>query len=470
MSEKIDAINQKLDLALQELQGYKQQLAEIDAELENLAPERLQFSLLHQAVDAVQQLHNQGAADKFWGSTLSENEGEKHLAGITRHIEDFDSTIQQLGDRRREALRKIGGQQDQIDFLDEDLYDLEQEEESRRQEWIIEREESELPKIAQIMPWMRGFEEDERFRKILAVTICVGLLLGLILPLINIPIPERDQLIEVPERFVQLIQQQEKKPLPPPRPEAEQPKPEPEQKPDKQKVAEEKPPKVKQKVAKNPGPAVNKKKSARERVASKGILAFRESFSNLAEGRPSVKVGAKAKINNAGQSSTGRPERNMVSKMTPGSSGGINLSSLSRELGDGGNGDGGGGGGMGGVVTTQVASSLAGPGGSDRPLSSGGVAGRTDEEIQIVFDRSKAALYRLYNRELRKDPTLRGQIILQLTIDPDGTVSLCRLKGSDMDAPLLAQQVIDRVKTFNFGAKDVPAITIIYPIDFLPSA
>ena len=62
-------------------------------------------------------------------------------------------------------------------------------------------------------------------------------------------------------------------------------------------------------------------------------------------------------------------------------------------------------------------------------------AGRTDEEIQIVFDRYKAALYRLYNRELRKDPTLRGQLVLRLTIEPDGSVSLCQLQSSDMDAP-----------------------------------
>ena len=30
-----------------------------------------------------------------------------------------------------------------------------------------------------------------------------------------------------------------------------------------------------------------------------------------------------------------------------------------------------------------------------------------------MFDRYKAALYRLYNRELRNDPTLRGQMMLQ---------------------------------------------------------
>ena len=43
--------------------------------------------------------------------------------------------------------------------------------------------------------------------------------------------------------------------------------------------------------------------------------------------------------------------------------------------------------------------------------------------------------------------------------------------GFSMDAPDLAAQVIDRVRTFNFGAKeDIVAVTIIYPIDFLPAA
>ena len=120
---------------------------------------------------------------------------------------------------------------------------------------------------------------------------------------------------------------------------------------------------------------------------------------------------------------------------------------------------------------SRVASSIGGAEGPDRPLSAGVAAGRTDEEIQIVFDRYKAALYRLYNRELRKDPTLRGQIILRMTIEPDGSVSLCELQSSDMDAPVLAEQVVNRVKTFDFGAKeDIVAVTIIYPIDFLPAA
>jgi len=156
----------------------------------------------------------------------------------------------------------------------------------------------------------------------------------------------------------------------------------------------------------------------------------------------------------------------MVTTQAPGSSGGINLAALSRGVGGG-----GGGGQIAGVQLTRASSTIGGSGGQDRPLSNGAGAGRTDEEIQIVFDRHKAALYRLYNRELRRDPTLQGQMVLRIRIEPDGSVSLCELQGTDMNAPNLSAQVLDRVRTFDFGAKEgIPAVTILYPIDFLPAA
>ena len=110
--------------------------------------------------------------------------------------------------------------------------------------------------------------------------------------------------------------------------------------------------------------------------------------------------------------------------------------------------------------------------GADRPKARGGPGpARTDEEIQIVFDRYKASFYRLYNRELRNNPALKGQMVLRLTIEPDGSVSMCALLSTDMDAPDLATQVVARVRTINFGAKEgVQAVTIVYPIDFLPAA
>ena len=161
----------------------------------------------------------------------------------------------------------------------------------------------------------------------------------------------------------------------------------------------------------------------------------------------------------------------MVTTLAPGSSGGINIGSLSRGLGGGGDGSGGGPA-LAGVTTTRVDGVIGGGGGGGgRPIAGGsGVAGRSDEEIQIVFDRYKAALYRLYNRELRNNPALRGQMVLRLTIEPSGVVSFLELQSSDMNAPALAEQVLERVRTFDFGAKDVAPITIVYPIDFLPAA
>src|SRR5206468_11530735 len=111
-------------------------------------------------------------------------------------------------------------------------------------------------------------------------------------------------------------------------------------------------------------------------------------------------------------------------------------------------------------------------GGGDRPKARNGMgAYRTDDERQIVFDRYKAALYRLYNRELRNKPALQGKMVLRLTIEPDGSVSMCALQSTHMNAPDLAAQVVNRVRTINFGAKEgVQTVTIVYPIDFLPAA
>jgi hypothetical protein len=140
-------------------------------------------------------------------------------------------------------------------------------------------------------------------------------------------------------------------------------------------------------------------------------------------------------------------------------------------IGGSGTGGAGGNGGMPGVAVGKATSAIAAIGGSDRPKARSGVGGaRTDEEIQIVFDRYKASFYRLYNRELRNNPALKGQMVLKLTIEPDGSVSMCSLQSSDMNAPDLANQVVSRVKTMNFGAKDVQTVTIVYPIDFLPAA
>src|SRR5262249_19277127 len=206
-------------------------------------------------------------------------------------------------------------------------------------------------------------------------------------------------------------------------------------------------------------------------LGSAGILKFKEQFASLAQDQIAPRLGSDARYaaaDDVGQSSS----HSMLTTNMPGSSGGIDAGSLSRNVGGGGGrgGGGGGNGGMPGVKVVRATSSIAG-GGGDRPKSRGGLGpSRTDEEIQIVFDRYKSAFYRDYNRELRRNPTLQGKMVLRLTIEPDGAVSMCQLQSTDMDAPDLVAQVLSRTRTINFGAKDgVQAVTIVYPIDFLPA-
>jgi hypothetical protein len=236
-----------------------------------------------------------------------------------------------------------------------------------------------------------------------------------------------------------------------------------------------------------PGPEVGMPAEPKQKVGNAGILAFKDKIASLAQDTVVVPLGADAR--HVAADEVGRPSvRSLLASNTPGSSGGINVASLSRTVGGGGGGGGGGGNGGGGVGGRGTGDGRAGAGGfgggggravspitgitgADRPKAhSGPGAARTDEEIQIVFDRYKASFYRLYNRELRNNPALKGQMVLRLTIEPDGSVSMCALQSTDMDAPDLATQVVGRVRTINFGAKDVPAVTIVYPIDFLPAA
>lgn len=445
------------------LDGFESDLREIDAELEGLVDKGHQYDVLSRICRSLEELDELGAAELFWDEQPDSDACDERLRHAHGNIDDYGAEIIALEKRRDSILDQIDSQNLELDYIHYDVLDAAEREARRKNEWVVEREVDDLPYNKQIMPWARGCEEDQRFRRSLAASVLLCVLTGWLVSVIDLPILELSRLTKVPDRVANLVRE-EMRPPPPPQveepivPDEEIPEPEPE-------LAEEQPPENLPESTEKPLVAEAAPENTKEKVKSKGILAFRDSFASRASLRPTAKLGSQARLSSAGENAVGRPERAMVTTSAPGSSGGINLASISRDVG-------GGGEGIGGVQLTRVASSIGGgEGGVDRPLSGGAFAGRTDEEIQIVFDRYKAALYRLYNRELRNDPTLRGQIILRMTIEPDGSVSLCQLQSSDMDAPTLADQVVNRVANFDFGAKeDIMAVTIIYPIDFLPAA
>jgi hypothetical protein len=445
-TEDEQALRSQLGRTREKLDGLVRDLREVDGELEGLSSERQQYRLLSDACGALRELSEQGAAVLFWGEAGANGRGDQHLSRALSRIDGFEKRVGETEDRRQAIVNELECEHETADFIEDDLFEIEREEEERKLEWIIEREPDTPLARDSIMPWARGGEDDQRFRKSLGGSLLLSLLLGLLLPLIDLPIPDAWKAIEVPERLTRLIR--EERPLPPaPKP---QMRPEP---------SETQPQELVDTLQPEPP------KTIKPEAESTGILAFREKFSGLAENVAVARLGSNARINGSGQTGSSRTQRNLVATQATQSSGGINISALSRDVGSG------TGEGIAGVQVARATSTIGGGGQSDRPLSGGPGPSRTDEEIQIVFDRHKAALYRLYNRALRRNPTLQGQMVLRLTIEPDGSVSLCELKSSDMNAPNLAGQVVGRVKTFDFGAKDgIPPITIVYPIDFLPAA
>lgn len=461
LKEQEQALRSQVDRSEDELVRLEAELDAVNDELSLLADKGSQYEALARVCNSLEELEASGAEELFWGDTRDAEIAASRIDDARRRIDNYFGEIQLIEERRQVVLDNIGDQNDELDSLHYDLQDIIEKEEARKNEWLVERDANDLPVRIQIMPWARGQEEDDRYRKSLGLSMLASFALALIFTSIAIPIKERDTLDELPERVAKLVRE-ERTPPPPVEPEPlipdDIPEPEPE-------LVEEVPPEPSPEVLEETAVAAESTPvDTTEQVKTKGILAFRESFADRANVRPTASLGSQARLSNAGSDSVGRPERAMVTTSAAGSSGGINLASISRDTG-------GGGGEIGGVALSQVESSIGGSGGPNRPLSAGAFAGRTDEEIQIVFDRYKASLYRLYNRELRRDPTLRGQMVLKLTIEPDGSVSFCELQSSDMDAPTLVGQIVNRVRTFDFGAKeDIVAVTIIYPIDFLPAA
>lgn len=451
-----EGLREELRQAREQVDRLSADLYAVDSELEELESDRERYRILQNVCSSLEELRSLGGAELFWGDAEKQRSGESQLGEALDRADDFEKQLSEIESRRQLVLDSISAQENEADFIAGYVLEAERLEEEKLLEWEIERDGGIEQIRESIMAWSRGGEDDRRFRKCLALSLLFTLIIGALFPLIDLPIPDRWEVIEVPDRLTQLVKEE----MPPPKPApVKERAPENEALPD---TVEEAAPILADQPIPESAPAATK--SDTPKAASKGILAFREKFSGLAETDAVARLGSNARIQNPGELATSMPQRAMVTSQSAGSSGGINVAELSRSTGGGGNQ-------LGGVAVARATSSIGTGSGSDRPLSGGGPGlGRTDEEIQIVFDRHKSALYRLYNRELRKNPTLRGQMVLRMTIEPDGSVSMCEVKSTDLDSPKLSERVLSRVRTFDFGAKEgIQAITIVYPIDFLPA-
>jgi len=323
------------------------------------------------------------------------------------------------------------------------------------------------PSAGSGLPWSRDFGERRRFTVIVVVMLALFLPPAFLVPMLEVPEIERSEAEKVPPRLARLVE----KPKPVVPPEPVQPEPEPEPEPE---VVKEKPKQPEPEVAKvEPDPvpapkpetkpkAVSEPKpqqtaeQAREKATRSGLLAMRDKLASLRSPEPTQ--AREFAVNTQSEAAEARESPEDPRQVLSGSGGVEDVTAPETNV----------------AVAEHEVKTVEAPVEESREVAAKpakaepSVGERAMSNIRQVFDAQKTALYSMYRRELRQDPTLEGKVLLELVIEPDGSVSACEVVSSELEHPKLEQRIAMRVRLFNFGADSVEARKVRFPIDFLP--
>ncbi len=309
------------------------------------------------------------------------------------------------------------------------------------------------------LPWSASAREDRQFGLIAVVITSLFLALGLILPTIEVPEIERAEAEKVPPQLARLVERP--KPVTPPEVSIPEPEPRPEPPPEQKPAPEPEPsppvaqtsPTPKPEVKPSPKP-VQTAEQAREKASKSGLLAMKDRLAAL---RAPAQAAPEVLRANTAATASAAPERVSASQVTQGSGGVVDAEAPETSVAVQGH----------QVKSVEPAQETLAKAEAPTPAAPS-VGERAMSNIRKVFDAQKTALYSLYRRELRQDPTLEGKLLLELVIEPDGSVSACQVVSSELDNPPLEQRIAMRVRLFDFGADNVEARKVRFPIDFLP--
>lgn len=329
------------------------------------------------------------------------------------------------------------------------------------------------------LPWSGEPGEGSRLALALGLMLAIFVPLAIVVPRIQLPEPDRAEVERVPPQLARLLAPRPEpvvipKPEPAPEPESEpkprpkpepklkpepKPKPEPAPKPESTPVTTAPPPEpaaVPEPESESPPTPPQTAKEARAVAAKSGLMAMQDQLAAMHQDTAPDSGPIAANVSDGGVATDSQPAKQHVLK---GSGGVASHSGPTRDV----------------ALADHTVQSVSEPESIAKPATprpaahKPGPSQRAMSNIRRVFNRQKAALYALYNRELRKDPTLAGKVLLELVIEPDGTVSRCEVIESELDRPRLEQTIATRVRMFNFGSANVETRTVRFPIDFLPS-
>jgi len=280
-------------------------------------------------------------------------------------------------------------------------------------------------------PWYES-GDDLRFKRILRRSVIIFCILGIIIPFLPVPEIEKKKLDQVSPRLAKLIIKKK------------------EEKKVEKIVKKEKKPEAKKKTKKK-----TVKKQPKKKIEQSGLLALTDELADL---RESFDLGKIDKTKTVRKHVKKYNATKLISSSADKLSGGVNKSRLTSATVNQK---------LDGHSTSSVSSNISVA--KTRYNRKTGKSGRTREEIESVFQKYKGAFYSMYNRSLRKDPTIQGRVTIELTISPSGRVVSCSIVSSELGNKQLEKKIVARVKLMKFLAKDVDTVTASYPIDFFPS-
>lgn len=322
------------------------------------------------------------------------------------------------------------------------------------------------------LPW--NPEHGERKRLITAAALVVPLFLAVAgyVSWIELPEPDRQEREALPPQLAKLIIEKREPPKPVlPEPEPEPPKPEErpveQSKPEPKPVAPEPEPEPEPQVAEKPEPKPEPKSEevarARDKARNSGILAMGNELSKISSLAESVKLDGP--VTHTAEPIARKTGDALASRATENArSSGVNEAALNREarqvaLAERERAE---------VAQAQVAAAAREEAREETVETAART--RSREELRRTMDANKSAIYSIYNRELRRKPSLQGSITPELVIEPNGTVSSCSVVESTLNEPALESKICNRLRLVDFGARPgVDQTRIRYPIELLPS-
>ncbi|MDH5369879.1 MAG: TonB family protein [Gammaproteobacteria bacterium] len=290
-----------------------------------------------------------------------------------------------------------------------------------------------------VFPWS-STEHDESFKRITKRVLIVFIFFSLIIPWLPSPEVKNKQLKQVSPHLAKLITQKR----------LQKPKP-PKVKGIKKKTIKNN---VKKKVTKE------KQNKAKKKAQSSGLVAMSNDIQGLQNMFNMSSLELNKPLKSTPHQTKNTKQESVLNTNAKQSSGGINTSKFSRN-----------------TDSTDLAQRKVSKVSSNIGNSVTNIARRSQtdkntrglEELTLVFDKYKGALQSIYQRALRKDPTLQGKVVFELTINASGKVTKCIIISSELRSKPLEKRLISRVKSFRFAAKNVATITVTMPIDLLPS-